>query len=223
MGFSRVVRGVCTALAVLFVSLALFPASAWAQDVDAKKVETYVVQERLFREGLELNGAIGILPLNAFSKGITVGGSIEYHFSNTWAWEIAQGGYVVGNADTGLKSQLLQNFDVQPTALARAVFLVGSNIVFTPYYAKVAGLNRTIDHLEIFFPLGLTFAGYEDPTSYQGGLDFGLGLRWYLTTHTSIRFDARNYMLTPGFSHFNLTDELLFSLGLSVSFGGDPR
>jgi len=222
MAFSRVLRGLLAiAASIVFVTISR-PAFAQA-DVDSKQVETYVVQERLFREGLELNAGLGILPLNAFSKGVMVEGSVTYHFTNIWSWEIAQGGYVFANSDTGLKTQLLQNFDVQPTQLSRATFLVGSNLVFTPFYAKVATLNRTVDHLELFFPVGLAFAGYEDPTAYLGGLDLGIGLRWYLGPHTSIRFDARNYWLIPGFSNFSVTDELLFSLGLSVAFGGNAR
>jgi outer membrane beta-barrel protein len=221
MGLSRMLRSAVAALALVAVSA---PSTSWADgDVDSTRVETYVVQERLFRQGLELTANVGILPLNAFDKGFVVGGAVTYHFTNLWAWEIAQGGYVVANIDTGLRTQLLNNFDVQPTELSRATFLVGSNVVFTPFYAKVAGLNRSIDHLEIFFPAGIAFAGYEDPTTYQGGLDLGLGVRWYLGTHTSIRFDARNYWLTPGFKNFSVTDELLFTLGLSVAFGGDPR
>lgn len=222
MGLSKVVRRVFAVMVAVLSVVVCRPARA-AGDVDSKQVETYVVQERLFREGLELSAGLGILPLNAFSKGIVVGGSITYHFTNTWAWEIAQGGYVVANADTGLKTQLLQNFDVQPTALSRATFLVGSNLMFTPFYAKVAGLNRTVDHLELFFPIGLAFAGYQDPTVYQLGPDIGIGLRWFLGPHTSIRFDARDYVFLPTSGSISVTNELLFSLGLSVAFGGSPR
>ncbi len=222
MSFSRVLRGLLTVASSVVLFLACRTARAEA-DVDTKTVETYVVQERLFRQGLELNAGLGILPLNAFDKGVLIEGSVTYHFTNLWAWEIAQGGYVFANSDTGLKTQLLQNFDVQPTALSRATFIMGSNVMFTPFYAKVAGLNRTVDHLELFFPVGFAFAGYEDPTAYLGGIDLGIGLRWYLTTHTSIRFDARNYLLIPGFKDFSVTDELLFSLGLSVAFGGNAR
>src|SRR5271163_610149 len=93
-------------------------AAAHADDIDTRPVETYVVQERLFRLGLEVNAGLGLLPLNAFDKGLMVEGSVAYHFSNLWAWEVIQGGYVVANVDTGLKQQLLDNFGVQPTELS---------------------------------------------------------------------------------------------------------
>jgi len=223
MGLSRAVRSLSTVAAVAAAVALSRPAHA-EEDVDTKRVETYVVQERVFRLGLELDAGLGILPLNAFSKGVLLEGGVTYHFTNMFAWEIAQGGYVVANLDTGLKNQLLQNFGVQPTELSRANFLAGSNFVFTPFYGKLAGLNRSVDHIEIFFPIGVTLAGYQNSSnSVQGGLDLGFGLRWFLGPHTSLRIDARDYLLTPGFSNFSLTNELLFAVGLSVAFGGSAR
>jgi outer membrane beta-barrel protein len=190
-------------------------------DIDARQVETYVVQDRLFRLGLELNAGVALLPLNAFSKGFMGEGSVTYHFSNVWAWEIVQGGYVLANLDTGLKDQLINNFGVQPTQLSRATFLVSSNLVFTPYYGKLAGLNRSINHVEVFFPIGAALARYQDPSALQQGADLGLGLRWFLGTQVSLRLDARDYLLFQKFSNFSLTNELLVSLGLSIAFGGN--
>jgi outer membrane beta-barrel protein len=194
-----------------------------ADDVDSDEVNSYAVQRRLFRLGLELNAGIGILPLNAFDKGLMVDGSVTYHFSSVLGWEILQGGYVLANIDTGLKNQLLDNFGVQPTQLSTNQFLVSSNAVFTPFYGKLAGLNRSVNHVEVLFPVGIALGRYEDPAQYQYGADLGLGLRWFLGMHTSVRLEARDYLLFASFKDFGLTNELLFSLGLSVAFGGDER
>ena len=72
---------------------------------------------------VELNAGLGFLPLNAFYKGFAVEGSVTYHFSTTWGWEIAEGGYVFAKTSTGLQQQLLNNFGVQPTQLPNAEFL----------------------------------------------------------------------------------------------------
>jgi len=219
MACSRAVTGSVAALSMLAVLSAGRIASA-DDDVDTREVETYVVQERLFRLGLELNAGLGLLPLNAFDKGIMAEGSVTWHFSNVWAWEIAQGGYVIANADTGLKDQLLNNFGVQPTQLSRDTFLVSSNLVFTPFYGKLAGLNRGISHVEVFFPIGPALGRYEDPDAWQYGADVGLGLRWFLGTQISVRLETRDYLLFQTFSNFSLTNELMVTLGLSVAFGG---
>jgi len=190
---------------------------------DADEVATYAIQQRLFRVGLELNAGVGILPLNAFYKGFIVEGDVMYHFSSTWAWEIAQAAYVFVQSDTGLQQQLLNNFGVKPTLLTSPSFLGSSNLVFTPFYGKLAGLNRSVSHVEIFFPIGPALGRYENPGAFQAGIDVGLGLRWFLTTHTSLRLDARDFLLTPSISNFSLTNELLFAIGFSVEFGGAER
>jgi outer membrane beta-barrel protein len=211
-------------LAITTVAIAVTACpAARADDIDTRPVETYVVQERLFRLGLEVNAGLGMLPLNAFSKGLMAEGSVAYHFTNLWSWEVVHGGYVIANIDTGLQQQLLDNFGVQPTELSRMDFLLSSNILITPFYGKLAGLNRSVNHIEIFFPIGIAVAHYQDPAAYQGGPDVGLGLRWFLGPHTSLRVDARDYLLTQSFKNFGITDELLFALGLSYAFGGDAR
>ena len=216
--------------ALMIITLALTTTvalPALASD-DADDVSTYAVQRRLFREGLELSGGVGFLPLNAFYKGFAAEGTVTYHFSTTWAWEIAQGSYVFANSDTGLQQQLLNNFNVQPTQLTRAEFLGSTNIVFTPFYGKLAVLNHSVSHIEIFFPVGLALGLYEDPQGFREGLDIGAGIRWFLSPHTALRVDARDFILTPGFagsgaSQFALDQELFVTIGLSVAFGGDER
>ena len=137
-------------------------------------------------------------------------------------WEIAQGAYVLAQLDTGLKQQLMDNFGVQPTELSTPLFLGSSNLVFTPFYGKLAGMNHSVDHVELFFPIGAAIGRYDNPGQWQEGMDLGLALRWFLGTHVSLRLDARDFLLTPS-KNFSLTNELLFALGLSVAFGGAER
>jgi outer membrane beta-barrel protein len=221
MAHSR--RGLSILLGIVVLGLASAVCRTASASDDADEVATYAVQRRLFREGLELNAGVSVLPLNAFYKGFAAAGTVTYHFSTTWAWEIAQGAYVFAKTSTGLQSQLLNNFDVQPTQLTYAQFLGSSNIVFTPFYGKLAGLNHSVSHIEVFFPLGLAVGLYEDPQGFLPGLDIGLGIRWFLSTHVALRVEARDYFLTPGFSNFALTQELFVALGLSFAFGGAER
>ena len=73
----------------------------------------YAVQNRELRLKHELNAGIGLLPINAFVKGVTLGGGYTYHFNDLVAWEIVQLGYAFG-VDTNLKQQLI-NGNVTPT------------------------------------------------------------------------------------------------------------
>src|SRR5512136_2487376 len=99
-------RNLSFSLALLTLTLAGASPALAAEELDEEQVATYAVQSRLFRLGGELNVAAGILPINAFNKGLTVGGSFTYHFSNAWGWEIINAAYVYKQLDTGLKTEL---------------------------------------------------------------------------------------------------------------------
>jgi outer membrane beta-barrel protein len=201
---------------------------AFANDeLDEEQVATYAVQSRLFRLGGELNVAAGLLPINAFNKGLTVGGSFTYHFSNTFAWEIINGSYVYKQMDTGLKTELLDNFNVQPTKIAAIDLMLSSSAVLKPFYGKLAVFNRRVIHAEVSIPMGITLGRYTNPQSYLGGPNLGVIVRVFMSTHTSLRIDVRDNIL---FSHwaYNPVDwtyrnELLVSLGLAFAWGGDER
>jgi outer membrane beta-barrel protein len=218
----------------LFLSLApltltlLGASSAWADDaLDEEQVATYAVQSRLFRLGGELNAAAGILPMNAFYKGLTVGGSFTYHFSNAWAWEIINGSYVYKQLETGLMNELRENYRVQPTDIAAIDLMLSSSFVFKPFYGKLAYLNRRLIHIELSVPLGLTLARYTNPQTYLPGPNAGLILRVYLSPHTSVRIDVRDHLiLKNGWgspTKWDTRNELHVSLGFAFAWGGDER
>lgn len=197
-------------------------ATATAGDaLDEEQVATYAVQSRLFRLGGELNAAAGILPMNAFQKGLTVGGSFTYHFSNAWAWEVINGAWVGKQLDTGLKTELLENFQVQPTDIAAIDLLLSSSFVFKPFYGKLAFYNRRLVHLELSVVLGATYARYTNPQTWLPGPNAGVIFRFYLGPHTSVRLDVRDHVLFNGLSDYH--NEVHLSLGFAFAWGGDER
>jgi outer membrane beta-barrel protein len=209
-------------LGLLTLTLTLAGASpAFAgQELDEEQVATYAVQSRLFRLGGELNVAAGLLPINAFNKGLTIGGSFTYHFSNAWAWEVINGSYVYKQLDTGLKTELLENFDVQPTDIAALDLMMSSSLVMKPFYGKLAVFNRRVIHAEVSVPFGITLGRYTNPQTYLPGPNVGIIARVFMGPHTSLRIDVRENIL---FNHWATRNELHVSLGLSFAWGGDER
>jgi outer membrane beta-barrel protein len=201
---------------------------AFADDeLDEEQVATYAVQSRLFRLGGELNVAAGFLPINAFNKGLTIGGSFTYHFSNVWAWEVINGNYVYKQLDTGLKTELLDNFNVQPTKIAAVDLMLSSSLVLKPFYGKLAVFNRRVIHAEVSIPFGFTYARYTNPQSYPYGPNLGVIFRVFMGPHTSLRIDVRDNALSSNWGydprHWSWRNELLVSLGLAFAWGGDER
>jgi outer membrane beta-barrel protein len=189
-------------------------------EIDEEQVATYAVQSRLFRLGGELDVEAGILPINAFNKGLTIGGSFTYHFSNAWAWEIINAAYVYKQLDTGLKTELEENFEVQPTKIAAVDLLMSSSLVLKPFYGKLAVFNRRVIHAEVSIPFGITLGRYTNPQSYLPGPNLGLIFRVFLSPHTSFRIDVRENVL---FNHWHTRNELLVGLGFAFAWGGDER
>jgi outer membrane beta-barrel protein len=213
-------RNLIPYLALLTLTLAGASPALADDDMDEEQVATYAVQSRLFRLGGELNAAAGILPMNAFSKGLTVGGSFTYHFSNAWAWEVINGAYVYKQMDTGLKTELLENFDVQPTKLAAIDLMLSSSLVLKPFYGKLTVFNRRVIHAEVSVPFGLTLGRYTNPQSYLPGPNLGVIFRVFISPHASLRIDVRENVL---FNHWATRNELHVSLGLAFAWGGDER
>lgn len=207
----------------LFALLAIGLASpnAYAQDeLDEEQVATYAVQSRLFRLGGELTVAAGFLPINAFNKGLTVGGGFTYHISNSWAWEIIRGAYVYKQLDTGLKQELLENFNVQPTDISALDFILSSNLVLKPFYGKLSVFNRRVIHIDVSVPFGIALARYTNPQAYLPGPDAGLIFRVFVSPHISFCLDVREHVF---FNHLNTRQEVHVSLGAAFAWGGAER
>jgi outer membrane beta-barrel protein len=209
-------------LGLLTLTLAGASPAFAGDDLDEEQVATYAVQSRRFRLGGELNVAAGILPMNAFNKGLTIGGSFTYHWSQAWAWEIINAAYVYKQLDTGLKTELLENFNVQPTDIKAIDLLLSWSFAFKPFYGKLAFYNRWLIHLEFEILLGGTYARYMNPQAWLAGPNVGVIFHVYLSPHTSVRIDVRDHVLFDGWkgdSH----NELHVSLGFAFAWGGDER
>jgi len=207
---------------IALVAVCLSGSAAYAGDeIDEEQVAAYAVQSRLFRLGGELRVEAGFLPINAFNKGLTVGGSFTYHFSNCWAWEIIRGAYVYKQLDTGLKGELLDNFKATPTDITAVDFILSSGVLITPFYGKLAVLNRRVIHLEVSIPVGGAMVQYINPKARLAGPDLGLMFRVFISPHISFSIDARDYVFMN--KHWNTRNEVLLALGLAFAWGGDER
>jgi len=129
-------------------------------------------------------------------------------------WEIV-GGMWSFNFGTGLKEELKDRFDVQPTEVGELKWIINSNFIFKPLYGKFALTNDKLFTGEMFFVAGYALGGFT--AAFPSGFDVGLALRMYLGRYFSIRLDVREYFFLPGFS--SIDDQLFVSLGLALTFG----
>jgi len=229
-------RFLSVGLVLVLCGLLLAPlSSAAAQETGfGEGGKVYAVQKKDYQLKNELYGAIGVLPMDAFYKGVTIGGGYTYHFSHHFGWEVFQFLYS-NNVDTGLKGDLQDIFAVEPSAFREVKVLANSNIVFVPLYGKMSWLNRKVVQTELYLTAGPGVAqyrdyvrqgaeGYAEESKYYFSANFGMGVRLFFNKRFSCRLDLRDYM---NFVEGSVDNAAYFSLGLSWNFrmpkfsGGD--
>jgi outer membrane beta-barrel protein len=203
--------------AALTLALALTAAArpALAQDSeDTEGLRALAVQERHHHHWHELGFQVGLLPLDSFIKGFTLTGSYTLHFDHLLAWEIVRAYGVVAEIESGLQDDL-ENLGISPTPFEYVEWAATSSFVFTPFYGKLAVINRALIFVEAFLIVG---AGYGWLTNSQNVIvDAGGGFRVFFGEYFSIRFDCR---WEGYFSHFGVPhNELSIGLGVSVHLG----
>jgi len=202
--------------AALAVALALLAAAgpARAQDEDTEGLRTLAIQQRHHHHWHELTFEFGLLPLDSFIKGFTLTGAYTLHFNHLLAWEVARAYGVVVQIESGLQDDL-ENLGISPTPFEYVDWAATTSFVFTPFYGKLAVINRALIYVEAFLLAG---AGYGFLTNSQNVIiDAGGGFRIFFGEYFSVRFDCRweGFFARFGVPH----NELSLGLGVSVHLG----
>lgn len=190
--------------------------SALAQDFE-EGGELYAVQNRKYIVSHAFDLGVGVLPMDAFYKGLTFSFSYTYHFDDMWAWEIVNASYSFA-IETTLRQELEANFGVRPTQFPELNFFFNSNAVFKPLYGKMVWFNDSLIYGELYFTAGPAIARYENAGVYVG-VNFGGGLRIYLTRAFAVRLEVRDYQYfsasTPLFA--DSSNELFIQAGIGLN------
>lgn len=196
----------------------LVPTLAFAQLEELENPGTVsAVQDRAYRMQHELNLSFGVLPLDAFYKGLYAQVGYTFHFTDSFAWQVGRGAYTYA-ARTGLREQLERDFGVLPTAFEEVQFFVGSDVMWKPLYGKLAVLNRWVLHGEVFLLLGGTLFRFTN--AFRPGVNIGGGGRLFVSRYVSFRLDVTdNVVLPTGGGATSLTNVMTMTFSLAVNFG----
>jgi outer membrane beta-barrel protein len=181
-------------------------------DEDEAPARVSVVQRRQYTMRHELSVSGGFLPLDAFYKGVTVNVGYTFHFNDHFAWRVARGAYDK-TIDTGLKRQLQQQFGVLTTEYPEVQWMLGSDLVWNPFYGKTAFMNLVVLHLQLFLLLGGDAVKVQ--TEILPALNFGGGIRFFATEWLSLKLEASNHFVF-GKKSFNVVD---LQLAAAVNLG----
>jgi|GEM_PF-927844 len=208
-------------LCALAMLVLVGPTAAKAQDSTSfeqggQSYSSLVVQERIFNPDHEFTLIGGLLPLDAFTKAVTLGGAYTLHFNELYAWEVVNASYSF-HYDTSLKADLAA-FEVQSTPFEVLDYYVSSNFVFKPVYWKGSLLNSGLIRGELYLVGGGAFGAFT--RSNRGGVNAGGGIRLFTSELVSFRFDTRYFMFFNDtiLDDFSFKDELAINLGASLAF-----
>ena len=202
-------------LCFLFYGLQATAASnAPDQVFDVPRV--FAVEPRLYNPRYDLTGQVGVLPLDAFWKGISVGASYTHTFTSAWSWE-AFNGNLNFKSDTNLKNDLINKFNVRPTGvLDHVTWFATSNVIFSPIYSKNLLFNKYLVHGSLSFVAGGGVAAFSnnDTAILYGG---GFILRFFQNRKFSHKIDTRLYAHNAQGRSSNMLLTVVY--GLSFEFG----
>jgi len=174
------------ALSALVGAITL-PSVASAQFEELENPGTVsAVQARKFRLNHELDLGVGILPWDAFYKGLTLNLGYTYHFTDHFAWRVGRGTYSY-ELGTGLREQLERDFNVNPTRFEVVEWMAGSDLVWNPVYGKFAWMNGSVLHFAGALSAGGTVVKFN--TGFRPAVNLGIGARLFTSQRVSFRLD----------------------------------
>jgi len=223
---------------VLALGAAGWSAPAAAISVIGEDQDVEVIQNRTFKMAHELALEVGLLPIDAYYKGVT--GTLRYtwHMSPHVGWELFGVSYS-WNWDSRLKEALIEEFGANETTdyeFREAVLIAESNFVLKPFYGKMALFNRAILRSEFFLNLGPAYmlftpssTTFTSGLSHRPGLNYGMGLRLFAAEWFSLRVDLRHYIVLAVDAFFleqadrrlEIDNVLYMGLGGSFNIGYD--
>lgn len=202
----------------LFVVTLLLASLASAQVEELENPGTVsAIQDRGYRMQHELDLSVGVLPLDAFYKGLYAQVGYTFHFNDYFAWQVGRGAYSYA-AKTGLREQLERDFGVLPTAFEEVQFFVGSDLIWKPFYGKLTVLNKSVVHGEVFFLLGPSL--FKFTNAFRPAVNIGGGARIFASKWVSFRLDLTNNVVLPvGGGATNFLNVMTMTLSLAINFG----
>ena len=131
---NKVTRFVKSFYLMILASLCLINISAAAATLDGVPVDA--VDNYPEAHPTEVDIGLGLLPLNPYYNGVSLGLGLTRHFSRNWAWEILSAHYVFP-FQTGLTSELADRYFVNPETIEKLQYDLSSNVSYTIAYGKI--------------------------------------------------------------------------------------
>lgn len=217
-------------LLISCVSLSAYSQDKSASDnrgsdkVDLKKLEDKywsakdddygVIQNRTFSKGKKFFGSLVYGPLvnDAFAKSRAIGGMLGYYFNEDFGIEGHYFNYDSKKSDSVENFNSLSSAGVSPNYnLIKSAYSL--SLSYTPFYAKMAFMNKAILYFDMGFTAGLGMTNYDQiiykrvqgagtpigedkDTASAPHFDLGVMQQLFLNKNFAFRLDIKNTFYT---------------------------
>lgn len=173
--------------------------------------ELPVIQNQLYNRGgrLALGIHVGLLSSEPFFYYYPVGGRLSYHFTNQSAVEVG-GSFMDADGilthDTELtefvRSRRQAGFDSSTDTEDRFLWRANAVYLWSPFYGKLAFLQRKLTHFDFNLAIGAGIVGVERPEADRSVASnviapeavLGGGVQFFMTPSMTVRLDGRFYV-----------------------------
>ncbi len=180
-------------------------AQAGIKPLDGVKIEALETyqnpKQRQFDFGL------GLWPLDPYYNGFSIDVGYTQIFNKTDAWEVVHADYLY-TVDTGLTSQLADQYSVNPQSIRRLSLVLSSNFRYTLAYGKFIFFERSIRYFRSSILAGPAFVMTNQGETV--GLGAGFRLETFVNNLYSWKLEVRD---TYAFGY--LDNNLAFIFGTS--------
>lgn len=195
--------------------LCLIPTLATAQLEELTNPgTTSAIQDRAYKMAHEFSLCGGLLPLDAFWKGVYAQGCYTLHFNDYISWQVGRFAYNYAWS-TGLRDQLERDFGVLPTAFDEVQFWGGSDLQLSPFYGKTTLFNTLVLHFDFHLIAGVSVFKFTT-SGVRPAVNLGGGFRLFQNQYVSWKVDfTDNIVITD--KPFNV---VTMTLCLNINLGG---
>ncbi len=204
-------RSLLPALVVLSLLTQVTP--AFAEDPGA-------IQERRFRPQHEVSLAVGYLPLDALTKGVT--GSLGYtlHLDDHFAWRVAEVGLSSG-LKSSIRKDLQNNYGTPDREFEEPVLLVSSELIWQALYGRESLFNRGVvwTGTTVHLGGGGVMLRSDTDSKLRPSAVVGLGMKLYVHEDWGLRLEVRDMLVLKELS---LPDQVVW-LSLAATWAAGTR
>jgi len=164
-----------------------FGAETLPARMDGTKVEA--VESYLNNDANRISIGLGSYPFNPYFNGFSLSGGYTYNFSKTTAWEMIHAAYV-HTVDTGLTSELADDYDVTPDRIEKLKFSVMTNGSYVFSYGKFLLLDKHIR----YFRASLLYGGglLSTTVAMRQAINLGIRTEFHMNNFLSWVFEFRD-------------------------------